>query len=255
MPGGLVTLTVDGSPMQTYVAVPDGDGPFPAVVVAQHQSGVDAFIRSACDRLAEAGYAAAAPDQYHRSEQEVGFDELTALQRSDPRRDQVILPMAEKLLDEEIVRDLTVALDHLTSLPQVGDTIGVTGFCMGGRAAYLMATRNASLKAAACFYPGNAFKPRGGGPSPFAATDRIVAPMYIFHGLDDQNPSPDDVARMDAELTRMNTPHTIQAYEGAAHAFMDPSNVKGYREHAAADAWPKLLAFFDEKLKGAVVAG
>jgi carboxymethylenebutenolidase len=241
--------------MQAYVAVPDGDGPFPAVVVAQHQSGVDAFIRSACDRLAEAGYAAAAPDQYHRSEQEVGFDELTSLKRDDPRRDGIVLPMAEKLLDVEIVHDLSAALDHLASLPQVGGSMGVTGFCMGGRAAYLLATRNASLKAAACFYPGNAFKPRGGGPSPFAATDRIVAPMYIFHGLDDQNPSPDDVARMDAELTRLNKEHAIQAYEGAAHAFMDPSNVKGYREQAAVDAWPKLIAFFDEKLKAVVAAG
>ena len=80
MPGGLVTLTVDGSPMQTYVAVPDGDGPFPAVVVAQHQSGVDAFIRSACDRLAEAGYAAAAPDQYHR-QTDMTFEELAAIPR------------------------------------------------------------------------------------------------------------------------------------------------------------------------------
>ena len=57
MAGAFVTLDVDGSKMKTWVAVPDGPGPFPGVVVAQHAGGMDTFIRSVCDRLAEAGFA------------------------------------------------------------------------------------------------------------------------------------------------------------------------------------------------------
>ena len=49
------TLTVDGSDMRCHIAIPDVT-PAPGIVVAQHAGGVDAFIRSMTDRLAEAGF-------------------------------------------------------------------------------------------------------------------------------------------------------------------------------------------------------
>ena len=81
MPGSLVTLEVDGSPMETYVALPNGAGPSAAVVIAQHRLGLDSFMRRVCDRLAEAGFSAAAPDLYHRSWDKAKFDDITALPR------------------------------------------------------------------------------------------------------------------------------------------------------------------------------
>ena len=250
------TLTVDDAPMQTHVAVPSGDGPFPAVVVAQHAGGVDAFIQNVCHRLAEVGYAAAAPDLYHRQERDISFEEIIALKRGDPRRDEVVPALMAGLLDEEMVKDMNAAIEHLASLPGGNrSAVGVTGFCMGGRVAYLMATRNARLKAAACFYPGSPFESLGGGPSPFAASDRIMCPMLGFFGKEDGDPSQADMVRIDAELTRLRVEHTFHAYEGAGHAFMDHTNPKSYREHAANDAWPKLITFFDEKLKAGAGAG
>ena len=255
MASTLVTLTVDDSPMRTYLAVPSGDGPHPGVVVAQHAGGVDDFIRTACDRLAQAGFAAIAPDLYHRHEDEISFEEIVMLRRGEPRRDAMIPSLMATLLDEEMVLDMNAALDHLRSAGGVGESsVGVTGFCMGGRVAYLMATRNASLQAAACFYPGGAFEPHGGGPSPFAASDRITCHVMGFFGKDDTNPSPEDMERIDAELTRLSVEHTFHAYDGAAHAFMDHTNPDSYREESANDAWPKLVAFFDEKLKAKVGA-
>ena len=78
-------ITVDNVPMKTYLAVPSGEGPFPGVVVAQHASGVDTFIQTVCDRLAQAGYAAAAPDLYHR-QTGMTFEELGRMRRDDPKR-------------------------------------------------------------------------------------------------------------------------------------------------------------------------
>ena len=56
----------DGSPMRLHVSVPDGAGPFAALIVMQHQGGVDQFVQDMTRRLAGAGYLAAAPDLYCR---------------------------------------------------------------------------------------------------------------------------------------------------------------------------------------------
>jgi carboxymethylenebutenolidase len=247
--GQLTTLTVDDSPMRTYVALPEGDGPFPAVAVAQHRLGVESFMRGICDRLAEAGIAAAAPDLFHRTWTPEQFDEITAMKRGDERAEAVLPSMTGALRDEQIVRDMNAALAHLKEQPKVNASrLGVVGFCMGGRVAYLMATRNASLKSAACFYPGNVFGARGGGPSPFAASDRIEGAVIGFFGNLDGNPSPEDRERVDKELTRLKVEHEFHAYDGVGHAFMDPTNTTAYIPEVADDAWDKMLTFFRARL-------
>ena len=104
MQAGFVSLEVDDSEMKAYVSVPDGSGPFPAVVLAQHASGVDEFMRFACETLSDAGFAAVAPDLYHRQEDDITFEEIVAIKRGDPRRDQIIPVKMSGLRDDEIGR-------------------------------------------------------------------------------------------------------------------------------------------------------
>ena len=59
-------IKVDGSPMNLYISQPDGSGPFPAVVLIQHQNGVDKFMEEITERTAAAGYFGITPDLYHR---------------------------------------------------------------------------------------------------------------------------------------------------------------------------------------------
>ena len=66
MPSFWEKVQVNGADMDVYVSVPDGSGPFPAIVVAQHATGVDKFIQDVVGKLAKAGYAAVAPDLFHR---------------------------------------------------------------------------------------------------------------------------------------------------------------------------------------------
>jgi len=66
MPSFTESIKVGNQDMALYAAVPSGTGPFPAIVVIQHGGGVDTFVRTMVDRLATAGYAAVAPDLYHR---------------------------------------------------------------------------------------------------------------------------------------------------------------------------------------------
>jgi carboxymethylenebutenolidase len=228
------TINVDDGRMRCYVSAPSGTAPHPAVVVIQHAGGVDDFIRRMSDRVAEAGFVALAPDLYHREDPNSSDDPMTRMGR---------------LRDASILSDVDAALDHAGGLPEVdGGQIGITGFCMGGRVAYLMAASNAAFKAAVVFYGGNIMVPWGQGPAPLELSSQIGCPVLGLFGEDDPNPSPADVARIDAELTRLGKTHEFHSYPGAGHAFMNEER-PSYREDAAEDAWPRCIAWFEQHLK------
>jgi carboxymethylenebutenolidase len=67
-------------------------------------------------------------------------------------------------------------------------------------------------------------------------------------GEDDPNPNPADVARIDAEMTRLGKEHEFHSYAGAGHAFMSEGR-PSYRPEAAADAWRRATEFFDKHLR------
>lgn len=229
------TLTVDGSEMRCFVALPDKT-PAGAIVVAQHAGGVDGFVREMTRRFATAGFVAIAPELYHRG-----------LSGSPQSMDDAMTMMG-KLRDNSIVADCDAAMAHLKTMPEVkGDRIGVTGFCMGGRVAYLMATRSPELKASIVFWGGNIMTAWGDGPAPFAETNKIGCPVLGLFGKDDGNPNPADVAKIDAEMTRLAKEHEFHSYEGAGHAFMNEGR-PSYREDASNDAWAKATAFFSKHL-------
>jgi carboxymethylenebutenolidase len=186
--------------------------------------------------LARHGYAAVAPDLYHRQPED-GADMMARIGR---------------LRDTEILTDIDAAVSHLRRLPdaRVGD-LAVLGFCMGGRLTYLAAgARPTAWRAAGVFYGGNIMKPWGPGPAPFDRTGDIACPVIGFFGRDDTNPSPADVDQIDAELARHGKPHEFHRYDGAGHAFLNFSNAERYRPDQAKDAWAKMLGFLDKNVKG-----
>ena len=232
MNGHWDSLTVDGSGMRCHVTLPEGKRPFPGVLVCMHAPGVDAFIQGIDARLSEVGFAAIAPELYHR--------------QTEPESN----PLAQmaKLRDDEIVRDLSSAMAHLRSLPGIDPgRCAVIGFCMGGRLAYLFASYDDALGASVVFYGGNIMVAWGEGPAPFDRTDRIACPVLGLFGEDDQNPSSADVAKIDAELTRLAKPHEFHGYAGAGHAFLNQQR-PGYREETATDAWGRCVAWLHRHL-------
>lgn len=225
------TTKVDGKEMRLYVGVPQRKGPLPAVVVAHHGPGLDQTMEDAVQRLHREGYAVALPDLFHR--QPAGTEMMGRI---------------GMLRDDEIVADMNAALAHLKAKAALTNT-GVTGFCMGGRVTYLMACANPEFKAAAVFYGGGILKNWGDGPTPFERSAAIQCPMIGFFGVEDTNPSPEDVKKIDAELTRLGKWHEFHNYNDTNHGFQNFLNPDRYRERAARAAWEELLAFFTEYLK------
>jgi carboxymethylenebutenolidase len=220
----------DGSIMRVHVSVPKDPGPVPAVVVIQHQGGVDEFVQKMTQRLAEAGYVAAAPDLYHRDGPDCKDDFVTRRSR---------------LADRRIIRDVDACVGYLRRQPAVdGSRIGIIGYCMGGRIVYLMAAANPAIKAAVAYYGGNIFRAWGRDlPSPFERTEEIHCPIQGHFGAEDGNPSPEDMAKLDAELNKFQKIHEFYSYGGAGHAFMD-STKESYRREADDASWPRTLEFF-----------
>lgn len=237
MPSFWDRIYVDGNDMELYSGVPVGTGPFPAVVVAQAAGGLDEFIQTIVDRLAARGYAAVAPNLYHRTTSEI--EEATGKTRR------------ELLDDAEIAADINATVDFLRQHSSIeGEKIGLTGFCMGGRVVWLAATTNPHFKAVVPYYGGNIKVPWGKATqSPFELTSQINCPMMFHFGELDINPSLLDMASFDEELARLDKPHQFFSYPGADHRFMDHTFTQ-YQKEAAELSWTRTLAFFETNLKG-----
>ena len=219
--------------MRAYEALPDAPGHHPAVIVIQHGAGVDDWVQAVTRRLSAAGYAAIAPDLYYQ----------------DPDPSAASTTKIGRLKDENIIKDIGAVIDYLSKNPSVrADRIGVTGFCMGGRVTYLLAATIPQLKAAGVFYGGNIMVPWGDGPTPFDRTSNIGCPIIGFFGEDDPNPSPADVAKIDAELSRHGKLHEFHSYAGTEHSFQW-NGTSSYRAEASKDSWDKLLSWFQTYLR------
>ena len=239
MPSFTERINVGGHDMPLYASVPSGSGPFPAVVVIQAAGGVNDFIRGVADNLAAEGYAAVAPDLFHRMGPEISTEGTTR---------------AQNLNDREIRADVDATVNFLLGHPAINsERIGITGFCMGGRVTWLAAATNPNFKAAVPYYGGNLWAVRGDAEqTPFELTDGINCPILFHFGEIDANPSQEDMAKLDEELTRLGKPHQFFVYPGADHAFMDHTGPRYHRESAEI-SWPRILHFFATHLKGAAV--
>ena len=236
MPSFTDKLNVGGSEMDMYAALPDGPGPHPAVVIAFHVGGLDEFDRKMADQLAESGFVAVVPDLFHRFPQSV---------MDGPRLDRL-----GHLQDPDIIADMNAAVDFLAGNSSIdSNRLGVTGFCMGGRIAWLMAASNPIFKCTAPFYGGNIMGNWGPGETPFSMANNINCPMLFHFGAEDGNPSVADRDIFDAELTRLGKDFEFHTYDGAGHAFMDYTNPERHHAESAAAAWPRTIDFFNKYLK------
>src|SRR5712692_3163240 len=197
------TETIEIGGMPVYLARPAGDAPAPAVLVIQEAFGLNEHIKDVTRRVAGEGYVALAPDLYWRGGKgrTVRYDQLPEA-----------IGLMQSLKDPEIVSDLGSAIAYLEQQAFVrADRIGITGFCMGGRVAYLAACELPDkIKASAPFY---------GGGLPAEKTAKLKCPVLAFFGERDAYIPLDNVERLKAEAARCGKTVDIVVYPGAGHGF------------------------------------
>ncbi len=244
MPACWVDIKVDKSPenstMEGYLTLPEAKGGHPAIVVIQEIWGVNSHIQSVVDRLPSQGYVGLAPAMFHREgPMTTGLHE---------ELDTAIARM-RRSTDADILSDVRAAVDYIKAQSFVkGDKIGIVGFCYGGRVSYLSTCNISDLSASVVFYGGGIGMALGDGPSPLEQTANIGCPVLGLFGDEDANPTPEDVAKIDAAMTKHEKTHEFHSYAGAGHGFHCEARAS-YRPEAAADAWSKAMAWFDKHLK------
>ena len=228
------TVEVGGKPMRICIAAPAGQDPHAAVILMCHIGGLDAFTEDRIDRLAAAGYVAAAPDIFHYHD----WIEERAARRSTLR-------------DNRVLADIEAALAHIDATERVDQSrTAFIGYCMGGRTAMLGAGTFSRFIALVDYYGGNTMIPWGEeqGPTPFERIQNINASVIGFFGEKDANPSPADVAKIEAEFNKHGNACEFHSYEGADHAFQNFTNPERYHEPAANDSWDRTLRFLADQL-------
>jgi carboxymethylenebutenolidase len=228
----MASVRVDDSPMDIYLDAPPSQAPRPAIVLLYHRDGIDGFTKNVAAKLAAAGYLVAVPDVAHRSPRE-----LDMRQRKDFLRDR------------EVLADIRATVEFLRARPDVDQQrLVIMGHCMGGRMAMLAAGRLPYFRALVVYYGGGVHLSWGDEPPPFETLRDIRGPVAGFYGNDDTNPSPAEVDRMDAELTRHGIAHKFHRYDNAGHGFQNRDPGTPGEAAARDDSWAKTLDFLETAL-------
>ena len=202
MSGKEITIkAADGGEFLGYLATPEsGDGS--GVVVIQEIFGVNEVMRGITDGFAEAGYMALCPDIFWRQE--------PGIQLTDQSEEE--WARAFELFNgfdlDKGVQDLDSTVETLRGLDGCSGKVGTVGFCLGGRLAYLTATRT-KADAAVGYY---------GVMLTEHLDETINAPLILHVATEDEFVPKEQQAEVHAALDG-NDMVTIHDYVGQDHAF------------------------------------
>ena len=232
-----VQLNTSDGKMEAHVAAPKDGGSYPGIVVIQEAFGVNDHMKKVTERIAAEGYVAICPDIYHReAERVIPFSDMSKA-----------IATLQRVQDPKAMEDVGAAIAHLKAQSNVkAGSLGVVGFCMGGRLTYLTAAHHANdVKCAVPYYGGGI--PMG-KPSPLSRTGEIQCPMYLFFGAKDQLIPMDHVGQINTELTTKKVSFQMKIYPEAGHGFFCDER-GSYHEKSATDAWERTKTFFAQHLK------
>ncbi len=218
---------VGGGPdVRAYIARPQGEGPFPTVIMIHEFFGINESIVGKADGLAEEGYLVVAPDTFRGS--------ATSW---IPRAIYQVITNTP----EQVNADLDTVYAWLETQPDVAqDKVGIAGFCYGGRASLLYSLHNNRMATTVVFYGSSETDP--------AVLKNLPGPVLgIFGGADASIPL-EEVGAFEAGLQAAGIPHEITVYEGQPHAFV--TDIDSIRAGGVqGEAWGQMLRFLDANLK------
>jgi carboxymethylenebutenolidase len=211
--------------MRGYLVQPQGDGPFPAVLVIHENRGLNPYIEDVARRAAVEGFLALAPD---------GLSPVGGY----PGNDDDGRSMQRDLDQGKLRQDMLNSARYLKSHKLSSGKLGATGFCWGGETTnFLAVALGSDLHAGVPFY---------GAAPPSGDVEKIRAPMLHQFAENDERINamwPD----YEAALKASGATYQMYTYPGTQHGFHNNSTPR-YDEAAAKLAWERTIAFFKQHL-------
>ena len=195
--------SLQGQDFGAYCAMPSG-GHGPGLVVIQEIFGVNAYMRKLCDAYAAKGYIAVCSDLFWRLDPGVQLDPNIETERNRG------FELFKQFDAEAAVRDLLSTLAHIRKMAGCSGKVGAVGYCLGGKLAYLMATRS-DVDAAVGYYGVELDKY-------LDEIHDIRMPLMLHIAALDKFVPPDVRAQI-LKATARNPVITTHVYQGADHAF------------------------------------
>ncbi|HET7666303.1 MAG TPA: dienelactone hydrolase family protein [Mycobacterium sp.] len=229
----MTTINIDtpDGPIDALLSVPDGQGPSPGVVVVHDAIGYGPDKESTSARIAAGGFVAITPNLFSRG-----------------GRARCITRVFKDLLTQRgrAIDDILAARDHVQSMPECTGSVGVVGFCLGGRFALVLAPRG--FGAAAPFY---------GTPLPRHLNELLDGTCPVVASFGRRDPVGIGAPKRLREVAEANgVTADIKVYPDVGHAFANKLPAQpllritglGYNEAATEDAYRRVFAFFTEHL-------
>jgi carboxymethylenebutenolidase len=227
--------------------LPDGDGPWPGVLVFPDAGGARETFRQMGDRLASMGYVTLVPDIYYRAGEWAPFNVATLF--TDKQERARMSRLTSLLTNDGIIADSGAYASFLLARPEVtGSAIGTTGYCLGGRMSLIAAGGLGSKIAAAASFHGGRLAVEGDPSSPHLSADRITATVYVAGATDDDSFTASQAELLERALTDAGVDHTLEFYP-ARHGFAVPDNPT-YNTEANARHWDALDELYRARLQG-----
>jgi len=210
--------------MDSFLAKPEGAGPFPGVIVIHEIFGLNDNIREIAGQFAKQGYTALGVDLFSNRNRMVCMMQIV--------HGMLMRPLHNSMLD-----DLKSAIAVLQKQPNVdANRIGAVGFCMGGAYALQLAITDKGMKAASVFY--------GANPKPLEA---VAEACPIIGSYPDKDFTTKAAQELEVSLTKYNVPHDIKIYDNTQHSFYNRQRTP-FEVDASKDAWQRMLSFFEKYL-------
>jgi len=222
----MLDYATNGDRASGFLARPEGEGPFPGVIVIQEWWGLNDNIKDIARRFAAEGLAAFAPDLYHGE---------VATEPDEAQKKMMALDMPRA--SQELVK----AAEYLSQQPYInGRGIGSIGFCMGGGLALTLACDTPLIKAVAPFY--------GFHPDPIDKVKDLQGPVLAVYAEHDAWINAAVREDLKEALDSHGKRYEMQVYPGTEHAFFNDTRPEVYKEAASNDAWNRVIALFRAEL-------